>query len=221
MHYGGPAGWLTMTVIGVTFWVAVIWLIVTLVRGDRPDRAAPPDATPPRSPEDLLADRFASGEIGGDEYRSRLDVPTSARFTWSPTCSSALASGRCRRPGRYCTAPPRAACSQPADPTPGFVTRSTQDSWPSWSASCSNGRPSPTLIMFPVLVIVYRRLATAEEHALADAFGPAWDGYSQLTPRFVPRWSHHPCHRRVRTRPPPWPRACSPRAPTSSPPWSS
>ena len=45
----------------------------------------------------------------------------------------------------------------------------------------------PTLIMFPVLVFVYRRLAIAEEREVRAAFGPAWDAYAMRTPRFVPR----------------------------------
>lgn len=44
----------------------------------------------------------------------------------------------------------------------------------------------PTLVMFPVLVWVYRRLAIAEEGEVAARFGPAWDAYAAATPRFVP-----------------------------------
>ena len=45
----------------------------------------------------------------------------------------------------------------------------------------------PTLVMFPVLVIVYRRLSIAEERAVAAEFGPVWDAYARRTPRFLPR----------------------------------
>ena len=45
----------------------------------------------------------------------------------------------------------------------------------------------PTLVMFPVLVLVYRRLAIQEEAAVAAVFGPLWDTYAKVTPRFVPR----------------------------------
>jgi len=45
----------------------------------------------------------------------------------------------------------------------------------------------PTLVMFPVLVWVYRRLAIAEEREVAARFGPAWAAYAAATPRFVPR----------------------------------
>lgn len=45
----------------------------------------------------------------------------------------------------------------------------------------------PTLIMFPVLVWFYTRLARAEERGLAACFGEAWTVYASRTPGFVPR----------------------------------
>lgn len=44
-----------------------------------------------------------------------------------------------------------------------------------------------TLAMFPVLVVLYWRLAVAEERETAARFGPAWAGYRQATPAFIPR----------------------------------
>ena len=44
-----------------------------------------------------------------------------------------------------------------------------------------------TLAMFPVLLVVYRRLAIREERDVAAEFGPIWGEYSAVTPRFVPR----------------------------------
>ena len=44
-----------------------------------------------------------------------------------------------------------------------------------------------TLVMFPILVYVYRRLAIREEREVAATFGPAWDSYAAETPRFLPR----------------------------------
>ena len=58
----------------------------------------------------------------------------------------------------------------------------------------------PTLIMFPILVYVYARLARSEEREVAEKFGADWDAYAAHTPKFWPRW---------RTRPP---------APRSGPP---
>ena len=46
-----------------------------------------------------------------------------------------------------------------------------------------------TIVLFPVLVVVYRRLAIAEERSVRDTFGEAWDAYAEATPRFVPRRS--------------------------------
>jgi protein-S-isoprenylcysteine O-methyltransferase Ste14 len=45
----------------------------------------------------------------------------------------------------------------------------------------------PTIVMFPVLLIVYRRLAIREERRIAAQFGVAWQAYAERTPRFVPR----------------------------------
>ncbi len=44
----------------------------------------------------------------------------------------------------------------------------------------------PTLVMFPILVVVYRRLAIREERDIAAAFGAEWDAYAASTPRFIP-----------------------------------
>ncbi len=44
-----------------------------------------------------------------------------------------------------------------------------------------------TLAMFPILLIVYRKLAIREEREVAAEFGAAWDEYAAHTPRFVPR----------------------------------
>ncbi|MBI4347124.1 MAG: isoprenylcysteine carboxylmethyltransferase family protein [Elusimicrobia bacterium] len=45
----------------------------------------------------------------------------------------------------------------------------------------------PTLLMFPVLVIAYRRLAAGEERETRETFGPEWDAYAARKPRFIPR----------------------------------
>jgi len=41
--------------------------------------------------------------------------------------------------------------------------------------------------MFPVLVIVYARLARREERDVRAQFGEAWGGYVAWTPAFIPR----------------------------------
>jgi len=51
----------------LAFWGLVAWLIVAVVRGNRP-------APMPRSEaETILAGRYARGEIDADEYHRRLD----------------------------------------------------------------------------------------------------------------------------------------------------
>ena len=45
-----------------------------------------------------------------------------------------------------------------------------------------------TLIMFPILLVVYVRLARREERDSAAPFGDAWTRYAQATPAFMPRW---------------------------------
>lgn len=45
----------------------------------------------------------------------------------------------------------------------------------------------PTLVLFPVLIALYRRLSIQEEGAVAAAFGEEWGRYAARTPRFLPR----------------------------------
>jgi protein-S-isoprenylcysteine O-methyltransferase Ste14 len=49
----------------------------------------------------------------------------------------------------------------------------------------------PTLLMFPVLLVVYRALAIREEREVRAAFGRGWDEYAAVTPRFIPRLGRH------------------------------
>lgn len=43
-----------------------------------------------------------------------------------------------------------------------------------------------TLLMFPILAVVYARLAKSEERDMADLFGDAWEQYRRRTPAFIP-----------------------------------
>jgi protein-S-isoprenylcysteine O-methyltransferase Ste14 len=45
-----------------------------------------------------------------------------------------------------------------------------------------------TLLMFPVLLIVYRRLAIREEREVAAEFAADWAAYAKDRPRFLPHW---------------------------------
>lgn len=44
-----------------------------------------------------------------------------------------------------------------------------------------------TLLMFPVLLVVYRKLAIREEREVAAEFGADWEAYAKDRPRFLPR----------------------------------
>ncbi|MEV7238176.1 SHOCT domain-containing protein [Streptomyces sp. NPDC051020] len=77
----GWGGWLFMAVIMVVFWslliVGVVALIHYLTRTRRSDQPGPRPgeaAWGSRQAEDLLAERFARGEIDEDEYKRRLTV---------------------------------------------------------------------------------------------------------------------------------------------------
>jgi len=59
----------------------------------------------------------------------------------------------------------------------------------------------PTLAMFPVLTLLYRRLARTEETEVAAAFGPAWADYAARVPPFLPRRPHPPATPARRPRP--------------------
>jgi protein-S-isoprenylcysteine O-methyltransferase Ste14 len=45
-----------------------------------------------------------------------------------------------------------------------------------------------TLVMFPILLLMYKNLAAAEDAEMRAQFGDAFERYVQRTPRFVPRW---------------------------------
>ncbi len=65
-------GYALMTVSMVLFWGLVIFRVIALVRYiGRQDRSV----TPPRlTPEQVLAERFAHGQIDEQEYQQRLDT---------------------------------------------------------------------------------------------------------------------------------------------------
>lgn len=45
-----------------------------------------------------------------------------------------------------------------------------------------------TLVMFPILVWMYVRLARSEEADARKEFGEVWNEYARKTPRFIPAW---------------------------------
>ncbi|MGW3955147.1 SHOCT domain-containing protein [Streptomyces sp. NPDC004752] len=76
----GWGGWFTMAVFMVLFWALIIAGVIALVRyltgthhpqpGPRPSSGEPRWGS--RRAEELLAERFARGEIDEDEYKRRL-----------------------------------------------------------------------------------------------------------------------------------------------------
>jgi putative membrane protein len=67
----GGWGYLFMTIATVLFWALIILGAIALsrylIRGERPTTAR-------LTPEQVLAERFARGEIDEQEYHQRLDV---------------------------------------------------------------------------------------------------------------------------------------------------
>lgn len=45
-----------------------------------------------------------------------------------------------------------------------------------------------TLVMFPILALMYVRLARSEEQDAKLEFGEIWNAYAKQTPAFIPRW---------------------------------
>ncbi|MET8947374.1 SHOCT domain-containing protein [Streptomyces sp. NPDC004542] len=79
----GWGGWFVMTVFMVLFWAVLIVGLVALVRYLSGTRHRQQPGSPPasgeggwqgRRAEELLAERFARGEIDEDEYERRLGL---------------------------------------------------------------------------------------------------------------------------------------------------
>lgn len=49
-----------------------------------------------------------------------------------------------------------------------------------------------TLVMFPILVTIYIRLAHSEEREVAAEFGETWAQYARATPRWFPLLARRP-----------------------------
>ena len=49
-----------------------------------------------------------------------------------------------------------------------------------------------TLLMFPILLIMYGRLAITEEAEMRKQFGEKFEQYARRTPRFIPHWRKSP-----------------------------
>lgn len=74
-HGMGGWGYALMAIGQVLFWALIIAGIVVLVRYvSRRTRDVGSSGTSRQTPEQLLAERFARGEISEEEYRRGLDV---------------------------------------------------------------------------------------------------------------------------------------------------
>jgi len=62
----GAWWWLAVPMM-IAFWTLIVWAVVTLVRGGSGGQAR-------SSAEDVLAERFARGELDEAEYRRRRDL---------------------------------------------------------------------------------------------------------------------------------------------------
>lgn len=69
--YWGAGDWLAMTSMMVLFWVVVIVLVIWAVRSFAGRDSVKPDPGPRLDARELLAERFARGEIDEDEFRRR------------------------------------------------------------------------------------------------------------------------------------------------------
>ena len=52
----------------IGFWAIVAWAVVTVVRADRHDSSSPPAS----GPAQILAERYARGDIDAEDYHRRL-----------------------------------------------------------------------------------------------------------------------------------------------------
>ncbi len=69
----GWAAWLTMTLTMLAFWGLLAWVVVALARRPSGQPTSRPTA------EEVLAERFARGEIDEEEYRRRREMLRSPR----------------------------------------------------------------------------------------------------------------------------------------------
>jgi putative membrane protein len=67
-------GWLAMSSMMLLFWAVVIALVVWAVRSFSERQHPDSDHTNAAGPDDILAERYARGEIDDDEFQHRRDL---------------------------------------------------------------------------------------------------------------------------------------------------
>jgi len=70
----GWAGWLFMSLTALAFWALVVFAVVALFRGSRPDTTPSGGPGVDHDPRLILDQRFARGEIDAEEYHARQAV---------------------------------------------------------------------------------------------------------------------------------------------------
>ena len=76
-HNGSGAGWLLMVFVMISIWAIAIWLLFSFQRrnsNSTHQAPPPPPQTTGQSPEDILHERLARGDIDADEYRQRHEA---------------------------------------------------------------------------------------------------------------------------------------------------
>lgn len=83
-HDGWGGGWMLMAIGMVLVWAVIVTAVVLAVRYLTANRTTPP-TSPGQSfirAEDLLAERYARGELDDEEYRRRLALLREHRGDW-------------------------------------------------------------------------------------------------------------------------------------------
>jgi putative membrane protein len=67
----GTGDWVAMSLMMALLWSGLIALVTWLIRSARDERLARP---PVRTPDELLSERFAKGEVDEDEFTRRREL---------------------------------------------------------------------------------------------------------------------------------------------------
>ena len=78
MYWDSSWAWLWMTLMMVTFWGAIAFIVVAVVRRPNSNTTRSSDA------RDILAERFARGDIDADDYEQRREILDRAAQSTGP-----------------------------------------------------------------------------------------------------------------------------------------
>lgn len=70
----GVGGWIAMSLMMLVFWGGLIALVVWLIRSSQSERPADRAQNPADHGEEMLAERFARGEIDEEEFTHRREL---------------------------------------------------------------------------------------------------------------------------------------------------